>query len=406
MRPTGLHAVAESETRRGAGGRIRRPAGDTFVDIAYARPAPSNPIPLVVLPGGPGLGSLVPYRGFRRRAAARGFDVVMMEHRGVGLSRLDVDGADLPRASVTIAAVVDDLAAVLDHAGIERAVIYGCSYGTSLAQVFGARHPQRVAGMVLDSTVLDVEGDLALTRAHRRALLLTGSGRLPGLIRALIEDGTVPVDEIGHVAQVVYEFSGPAVLARLLRARAQGRGVRVWRRLVELGGEETSGSGRRFVIEPDLVEGIAHGELGASHAPDGLPLDPQAAFVRDRAPAFHGEPEDLPARLPGFTWPTAVVSGERDLRTPRPVAERTVALLPDGVLVPLADTGHSALDTHRLAALIAARAVAQGDHARLPDLAGAIADLPREGASRLLGPAIRAGLAADLALPGGAVKRA
>lgn len=91
-----------------------------------------------------------------------------------------------------------------------------------------------------------------------------------------------------------------------------------------------------------------------------------------------------------------VVPGDRDLRTPRPIAEEITALLPDGVLVPLRDLVHSALDTHGLAALHVAHAIGAGGHRKLPDLADRIGALPRVGASRMIGPMIRARLAADL----------
>src|SRR5699024_4857749 len=129
---------AERSVRAGAGGWVRRPTGAGAVDVAYLRPRPGSGLPIVVLPGGPGLASAVPYRALRRRAAQRGLDVLMMEHRGVGLSRHEVTGQDLAIRDVTVTAAADDLAAVLDAADIERAVVYGSSYGAYLAQLFGA----------------------------------------------------------------------------------------------------------------------------------------------------------------------------------------------------------------------------------------------------------------------------
>ena len=126
--------------------------------------------PLVVIPGGPGAASVALYRGFRRRAAAEGLDVIMVEHRGVGLSRHDDRGADLPPEALTIDQVVDDVAAVLDDAGVDKAVIYGTSYGTYLAAGFGVRHPHRVHAMVLDSPVLSAQDIDAVREAARRLL--------------------------------------------------------------------------------------------------------------------------------------------------------------------------------------------------------------------------------------------
>ncbi|WP_222429404.1 hypothetical protein [Saccharopolyspora dendranthemae] len=79
-------------------------------DLAYVRAGPRNDRPLLVLPGGPGLASVMPYRPLRAAAAARGLDTIMVEHRGVGLSRTDGEGADLPQDALTMAQVADDLA--------------------------------------------------------------------------------------------------------------------------------------------------------------------------------------------------------------------------------------------------------------------------------------------------------
>jgi pimeloyl-ACP methyl ester carboxylesterase len=370
------------------------PDGAATFPLAAVRTGPRGRTPLLVLPGGPGLASVLLYRSLRRAAAAAGFDVVMVEHRGVGLSRLDAAGADLPLAAMTVEQVVDDLAAVLDDAGIERAVVYGTSYGGYLAQAFGARHPDRVAGMVLDSTGLSAD-DVEVARRHLRRVLRDGDGPGPRLLRELLDRGPDP--GIAHVVPLVHEFAGPDALERLLELRSRGRAGRTWRWLAGLGAAEIEG-GARFVAEPDLVAPITYDELGWAAPPDGDPLDPvlpyagPAARYRAAHP-LHGERFDLRAALPGFAWPVAVMSGERDLRAPRPLAEEIVALAPDAVLVPLRDSGHSALDTHRRAALVVAAAVAAGTHHRLPALADRIAALPRRGSSAALGPVVRARIA-------------
>src|ERR1044072_4236803 len=124
-------------------------ADDEF-DLYYVRAGRKSAHPLVLIPGGPGAASVGLYRGFRRRAATEGLDVIMVEHRGIGLSRDDDPGADLPPEALTIDQGVDDVAAVLDDAGVDKAVVYGTSYGTYLAAGFGVRHPDRAHGMALD----------------------------------------------------------------------------------------------------------------------------------------------------------------------------------------------------------------------------------------------------------------
>jgi proline iminopeptidase len=382
---------------------LHGPGGPTF-PLTYVRTGGGRGTPVLVVPGGPGLASVLPFRGLRRRAAARGLDVLMVEHRGVGLSRRTDDGGDLPVDAVTIGHAVDDMAAVLDHAGVERAVLYGSSYGTYLAQGFGARYPERVAGMVLDSTMLGA-GLVHTARANLRRLLWDGAdpatAHAAERIRTLVTAGIVPTAQVGPVVQLVYEFAGVDTLVRFVDAVRAGRAVRTWELLVRLGRQEVEGGGRPYVIETDLVGGIAYAELGFGVPPDGHPLDPQTTFagVALRRPAFAGEPFDLAAALPRFDWPVAVLSGERDLRTPRPVAEQVARSAPDAVLVPLPDTGHSALDVRPEAALVAAAAVAAGTHRRLPGLAPRLARTPLGAAGRALPALVRAGMAGEALLP-------
>ena len=103
--------------------RLRRPATESTpeFDLTFVRTGPRASTPVVVLPGGPGLGSLLPYLGFRRRASRGGLDVIMVEHRGIGFSRADASGRDLPTSAMRISDVIDDIAAVLDHEGIPKA---------------------------------------------------------------------------------------------------------------------------------------------------------------------------------------------------------------------------------------------------------------------------------------------
>ena len=384
---------------------VRRPCAgsDTDFDLHYVRTGPRTDRPILVFPGGPGLASFVPYTSFRADATKRGLDLIMIEHRGVGLSREDHAGRPLPPSALTIHQVLDDAAAVLDACGVDQAIVYGTSYGSYLAQAFGVRHSPRVAGMVLDSTLMGADfGEPARDelRRHYGDGSQTGTTDIARLLRSLIESSTVAVDETGVVLQTVHEFAGPSAVRELLRLRADGRARRAWDWIEGLGRTETTEISR-YIMEFDLVGVIAFRELGYAPRPDGLPLDPGLNFARlaENFPPFASEPYDLVEELPHFTWPTAVISGDRDIRTPRAVARRAVDLLPDAVLVPLAAQGHSALDTHRLAALHVAHALVEGTHGRLPVLAPRIGALPRKGASRFLGPILRARLLGERLLP-------
>jgi proline iminopeptidase len=160
---------------------VRRPVcpgTDDEFDLYYVRAGRKSAHPMVIIPGGPGAASVALYRGDRRRTATAGLDVIMVEHRGIGMSRHDDAGADLPPQALTIEQVVDDLVAVLDDAHVEQALFYGTSYGTYIAAGVGVRHPQRVHGMILDSPVLSGRGrDLTTPPAvaERIASLIPGA---------------------------------------------------------------------------------------------------------------------------------------------------------------------------------------------------------------------------------------
>lgn len=197
---------------------VRRPvAGTGEFDLRYVRTGPRSDRPILVIPGGRVSRPCCP-TGASGPRPQRGVDVLMVEHRGIGLSRRTMDGADLPPEAITIEHVVADLAAVLDAEGVGAAVVYGTSYGTYLAGGFGVRHSARVARMILDSPMVGVD-DRKAVRDHARSLLWDGThpatARGSAALRALVSEGVVPAEQTGRVAQVVYKFSGPHQLERL-----------------------------------------------------------------------------------------------------------------------------------------------------------------------------------------------
>lgn len=383
---------------------VRRPVragGAEQFDLYYVRTGRKSAHPLVVIPGGPGAASIALYRGFRRRAAAQGLDVIMVEHRGVGMSRHDDAGADLPADALTIDQVVDDLAAVLDDAGVRSAVVYGTSYGTYVAAGLGVRHPDRVHAMILDSPVLSAH-DIDAVRETTRRLLWDGAdpetaGLAPKIRRLVAGDALSPAAT--QLAAAVYGFAGPAVLARQLDLLLAGRRW-LWSVLSQ---------GARFLFErkapyrnePDLVGRIGFRELNYGAVPDGRPLDPALAYreMYTQATEFEFEPYDLVAEMPRFGWPTAVLSGGRDLITPPAVARRIAALVPGATLVSLPTAGHSVLDLRERTALTVCRAVYDGAVATLPDRAAALDAAPGGLGVRLLIRILAVGTALEGAVP-------
>ncbi len=197
---------------------VRRPVtpgGTAEFDLYYVRTGRKSKHPLVIIPGGPGAASIALYRGLRRRAAAEGLDVIMIEHRGVGMSRHDDAGADLPPEALTIEQVVDDVAAVLDDAQVASAIIYGTSYGTYIAAGVGVRHPGRVRAMILDSPAAGRRRHR--TWSGRRCAACCGTVKIrrptdvADKIRRLVDDGVMTPAAAQLAADRLRVRRGPAV---------------------------------------------------------------------------------------------------------------------------------------------------------------------------------------------------
>ena len=383
---------------------VRRPVSpgsEQEFDLYYVRTGRKSAHPLVVIPGGPGVASLRSYHRFRRRAAAAGLDVIMIEHRGVGMSRHDDAGADLLPEALTIEQVVDDVAAVLDDAHVDSAVIYGTSYGSYIAAGVGVRHPGRVHAMILDSLVLSAH-DIAAARDALRRVLLTGdspeTAALAPKMRRLVDAG-VMTPSAGRFAATLYGYGGAAVLERQLDLLLTGRHM-LWRALIRF---TTMLVNRQipYRFESDLVSRIAFRELDFAAEPDGLPLDPAMAVreTLDKTAEFVAEPYDLLAELPHFNWPTVVIAGGRDLVTPLSVAERAMSLLPNAVLLQLPTMGHSALTSREPAALAIAGAVCRGETDGLAGRAPQLDALPARLPMRVLWKAIDVAATVEAAVP-------
>lgn len=87
------------------------------------------------------------YAAFLRRLSEFS-RLILFDRRGCGLSDRDGD-----TVTPTLEERMDDLLAVLDAAGSEKASVCGFSEGGSMAALFAATHPERVTSIVLYGTV-------------------------------------------------------------------------------------------------------------------------------------------------------------------------------------------------------------------------------------------------------------
>jgi proline iminopeptidase len=105
--------------------------------------------PVVCLHGGPGSGCSP---GWSRWFDGR-FRVVLLDQRGCG--RSTPSAADDPAAldANTTHHLVADLERLREHLGIDRWMIFGASWGTTLGLAYAVAHPARVTEAVLFSVV-------------------------------------------------------------------------------------------------------------------------------------------------------------------------------------------------------------------------------------------------------------
>lgn len=109
-------------------------------------------IPVVFLHGGPG-GSCEP--GHRRFFNPEAYRIILFDQRGCGKSR--------PHASLednTTWDLVADLEKIREHLGIERWVVFGGSWGSTLSLAYAQTHPDRVLGLILRGVFLARDKDV------------------------------------------------------------------------------------------------------------------------------------------------------------------------------------------------------------------------------------------------------
>jgi pimeloyl-ACP methyl ester carboxylesterase len=220
-------------------------------------------------------------RGLARALAERGHRVVLLDLLGHG-------GSDKPEhaAEYRIDVYAEQVLGLLDHLGVDRAVLGGMSLGANVSLHAAAHHPDRVQGLVIEMPVLERAVPAAaltfvpaLLVVHEARALLRAVSRVAGplsrsrhdlvgglaaplaatpeataaVLHGILVGPTVPtVDErrsirapalvLGHRADLIHPFTDAEALARqiptarLVRARSIVE-LRLWpgRLLPEIG---------------------------------------------------------------------------------------------------------------------------------------------------------------------------
>jgi proline iminopeptidase len=123
------------------------PVGDGH-ELHWERAGTPGAKPAVILHGGPGSGFSP---GMRRFLDPERYELVLFDQRGCGRSRPDAADTLAALQANTTQHLVADVERLREHLGIERWLVAGGSWGTTLALAYAQAHPERVTELILVS---------------------------------------------------------------------------------------------------------------------------------------------------------------------------------------------------------------------------------------------------------------
>jgi proline iminopeptidase len=271
--------------------------------------------PALFLHGGPGAGAGAVHRRFFDPGFWR---VVIFDQRGAGRSR--------PLGSLqanTTAHLVADIEALRRHLDIDRWLLFGGSWGSTLALAYAQAHPNRVAGCVLRGVFLG--------RDEEVDWFLNGIGMVFPDAHAAFT-GFLPESERGDVlGAYLARLTDPDPAVHMPAARA-------W--------SIYEGSCSTLLPSPDTVTSFAQDRTSL-----GLARIEAQYFAHDLFLPEGG----LLARMDRLAGVRAeIVQGRYDMICPARTAFELAAKWPGARLTVIPDAGHSALEPGVRRALVAA----------------------------------------------------
>ncbi len=168
-------------------------------------------VPMVWLHGGPGSGLMS--GGYKRAPDARQWLIVGLEQRACGRSRPLATDPGFDLATLTTQAMIADLEDLREHVGVDRWLIAGGSWGTTLALAYGQAHPDRALGFVLVAVTSGSHAEIewiseSIGRVFPREwnAFNAASGRRPGrrLLDAYVDRLTDPDPNVRSAAALAW----------------------------------------------------------------------------------------------------------------------------------------------------------------------------------------------------------
>jgi len=273
-------------------------------------------IPVVFLHGGPGAGS-EPFQ--RRFFDPRRYRVVLFDQRGCGQSTPHAELADNNTENL-----IADIERIRAHLGIERWLVFGGSWGSTLGLVYAEAHPERVMGLVLRGIFLCRPRDIDWFYQDGASFLF------PDYWTDYL--APIPPAERGSMVEAYYErLTGENEVTRMAAAKAWS----LW-------------EGRTATLLPrqSVIEHFANPFTALSLARIECHYFINNSFL---------EPDQILARadrLKGI--PGVIVHGRYDVVCPVEQAFALHQAWPEAQLEVIADAGHSATEPGIVDALVRA----------------------------------------------------
>jgi proline iminopeptidase len=273
-------------------------------------------LPVVFVHGGPGAGCEPWHRQFFDPDVYR---IILFDQRGCGRS--------VPHAELTgnnTGALVADMEAIRNLLGIERWVVFGGSWGSTLGLVYAETHPERVLGLILRGIFLCRPRDIHWFYQEGASYLL------PERWEEYV--APVPEEERTDLVGAYYRrLTGSDEISRMAAAKAWS----LW---------EAHASS--LLPKPAVVN-----HFGNPHTALSLARIECHYFMHD---SFL-EPDQIlkhAGRLAGI--PGVIVHGRYDVVCPAEQAWALHRAWPEAHLHMIADAGHSALEPGIVDALVTA----------------------------------------------------
>lgn len=273
-------------------------------------------LPAVFLHGGPGAGCEPYHRGFFDPSRYR---TVLFDQRGSGRSRphAALEGNSTPN-------LVADIEQLREHLGIERWVVFGGSWGSTLGLAYAQTHPERVLGLILRGIFLCRKRDIDW-------FYRDGASRLfPDYWRDFLEP--IPVGERADLMQAYHRrLTGADEVQRMAAAKAWS----IW-------------EGRAATLRgnSNIVEHFADSRVALSLARIECHYFVNNCFM---APDQLLRNADRLRAIPG-----AIVHGRYDVICPVEQAFELHLAWPQAALTIVLDAGHSATEPGIVNALMRA----------------------------------------------------